>query len=73
MSPPQLPRDTPVVNVAHPLEVGLGVILGDELDLALLDDFDGAVGQRLNLHEPLGREPRLHDGLAAVALAQRNP
>ncbi len=25
MSPPQLPRDAPVVNVAHPLEVRLGV------------------------------------------------
>ncbi len=72
MSPPQLPRDAPVVNVAHPLEVRLGVHLGHELDLALLDGFDGAVGQRLNLHEPLRRQARLGDGLAAIALAQRH-
>src|SRR6185312_5991257 len=61
MSPPQLARDTPVMNVAHPLEVRLGVILGNELDLASLHNFDRAIGQRLNLHEPLRREPRLHD------------
>ncbi len=72
MSPPQLARDAPVVNVAHPLEVGLGVILRHELDVAVLDHFDGAVGQRLNLHEPLRRKPRLDDGLAAIAFSQRD-
>ena len=38
----------------------------------LLHHFDGAVGQRLDLHEPLRRKPRLDDGLAAAALAQRD-
>src|ERR1019366_5836485 len=72
MAPPQLARDAPIVNVAHPLEISLGVILGNELDLPVFDRFDGAIGERLNLHEPLRREPRLDDGLAAIALAQRD-
>ncbi len=72
MSPPQLARDAPVVNVAHPLEIRFGVVLGDKLDLALLDGCDGAVGQRLDLDEPLRRQARLDDGLAAVALAERH-
>src|ERR1022692_2825051 len=72
MSPPQLPRDAPVVNVAHPLEIGLGVILRHELDVAVLDYLDGAVGQRLNLDEPLRRKPWFDDGLAAVTLSQRD-
>src|ERR1019366_3481169 len=72
MAPPQLARDAPVVNVAHPLEIRLGVILRDELDFAVFNGFDGSVGERLNLHEPLRREPRLDDGLAAIALAQRD-
>ena len=33
MPPPQLPRDAPVVDVPHPLEVGLRVHLRRELDV----------------------------------------
>ena len=36
MSSPQLTRDTPVVDVAHPFEVGLGPRLGNEADPTLL-------------------------------------
>src|ERR1039458_4223980 len=72
MSPPQLPRDAPVVNVAHPLEISLGVILRHELDVAVLHHRDGAIGQRLDLDEPLRRKPWLDDGLAAIAFAQRD-
>src|SRR5271165_98481 len=72
VSPPQLTRDTPIVNIAHPLEVRLGVVFGNKLDGAVLHDFDGAVGQRLDLHKPLRRKPGFYDGLAALALAQRN-
>ncbi len=72
MPPPQLPRDAPVVNVAHPLEVRLGVVLRDELHLALLHHLDRPIGQRLDLHEPLRRKPRLDDRLAPVTLAQRH-
>ena len=69
MAPPELARDAPVVDVLHPLEVGLRILLRRELDVALLDRRDGLVRQRLNLDEPLRRKPRLHHRLAAVALA----
>ena len=74
MAPPELARDAPVVDVLHPVEVGLLVLLRREADgfVALrvgLDGGDGFLGQRLNLDEPLRREARLNDGLAAVAVA----
>src|SRR6185437_16506272 len=47
----------------------LRIILGRKNDFAVLYCSDGAVGQRLNLDEPLGGKARLNDGLAAVALA----
>ena len=70
MAPPQLARDAPVVDVAHPLDVGLAVLLGREADVALVDRGDGLVGERLDLDEPLRRKPRLDTTrLAAVAVA----
>src|ERR1039458_7066725 len=54
MAPPQLARDAPVVNVAHPLEIRLGVILGNELDLAVFDRFDGATFKREQLMDKFG-------------------
>ena len=69
MAPPELARDAPVVNVLHPLEVGLLVHLRREADVLLADGCLGLVGQRLNLDEPLRREARLDRRLAAVAVA----
>ena len=69
MAPPQLARDAPVADVVHPLEVGLGPILGDELDAAGFDHRDGFFGERLGAHEPLRGDERLDHRLAAVALA----
>ena len=69
MPPPQLARDAPVVDVAHPFEVRLRILLRRELDVALLNRLDGLVRQRLNADKPLRRKPRLHHRLAAVALA----
>src|ERR1700756_5279540 len=70
VAPPQLARDAPVMDVAHPLEIGATVVLRDELDLPLLDHFNRPVGQRLDLYEPLRREPRLDDAATALALRQ---
>ena len=74
MAPPQLPRDAPVVNVLHPLQVHLFVLLGNDANGLVavcvgLHGCDGLVGERLNLDEPLRREARLHNRLAAVAVA----
>ena len=53
VSPPQLARDTPVIDVVHPVQINLPVILGDNRDLALLHRRDRMRGQGLDLHEPL--------------------
>src|SRR5262249_22864924 len=77
MSPPQLPRDAPVVYVLHPLQIDGPVILGSEADVALgggarcRRSHAHAAARRLLLHchEPLQRETRRNRGAAAVALA----
>ena len=74
MAPPELPRDAPVVDVLHPFEVDLLVVLGREADGLVavgvgLDGGNGLLGQRLNLDEPLRRKARLDHRLAAVAVA----
>src|SRR5947209_19496352 len=69
MPPPELARNTPSMNVAHPLEVRLGVIFRRELDLAFFHGLNRAVSQRLDFDKPLGGESRLNDGLATIALA----
>ena len=58
----------------HPFEIDLLVLLRREADglVAIrvrLHSGNRLLGQRLNLDEPLRRKPRLHDGLAAVAMA----
>src|SRR5208337_1501473 len=69
MSPPQLARDAPVVDIVHPVQINLAVVVRDDGNLAALDSLLGAIGQRLDLDEPLLRQPRLDDGSTAVALA----
>jgi hypothetical protein len=71
MPPPQLARDAPVVDVVHPVQINLLVVFGNDRDLAALRRFDGAIGQRFDLDEPLLGKPRLDDGSAALALADR--
>src|ERR1035438_4420057 len=70
MSPPQLTRDAPVVDVLHPVEINLFVIFGNDGDLAALDGFDRFLRERLNFDKPLLGEARLNDGSAALALAE---
>ena len=69
MAPPELAGNAPVVDVLHPVEIGLGEALGDELDAAVLHHVDGGLGQRLHLHKPLGAGEGLHHVAAAVAAA----
>ena len=56
MSPPQLARDAPVVDVFHPVAVGVLELFGDK---AAHDGFQGWFGQMLHLEEPLQRDFRL--------------
>ena len=65
--PPELPGNTPVVDVLHPIGIDLGEALGDELGLPLVYHPQGLLGQGLHLHKPLGRDDGLYVGAAAVA------
>ncbi len=69
MAPPQLAADAPVVDILHPVEIGLLVHLGCELDVAVFDSGDGLDGERLDFDEPLRGQARLDDRLASVAVA----
>ncbi len=60
------------MDVVHPVQINLPVVVGDDRDLATLDRRNGAVGQRLDLDKPLRGKPRLYSGSAAVALAERD-
>ena len=67
VTPPELTGDAPVVDILHPIDIGLGEALRHEVDGAVLHHADGLLGQRRHLHEPLGRDQRLHVVVAAVA------
>src|SRR5436189_3237502 len=69
MAPPQLTRDTPVVDVVHPLEVPFLKTVRDKLDPATLDSFDCRFRQRRNVQEPLDGDLRLDDRRTPIALA----
>ena len=67
VAPPQLTGDAPVVHVLHPVEIGLGEAVGDELGLPFLHHANGLLGQGCHLDEPLGGNNGLHVVVAAVA------
>ena len=68
VAPPELAADAPVLDVAHPGEVHVLVLLGHELDTAVFHGGDGVFGQRLGADVPLVGQPGLDDGAGAVAL-----
>ena len=55
------------MDVLHPVDIGLGKALGDELHLALLHDPQSLLSQGLHFHEPLGGDQGLHVVVAAIA------
>ena len=55
------------MDILHPVDIGLGKALRHKVDGAVLHHADGLLGQRRHLHEPLGRDQRLHIVVAAVA------
>src|SRR3989475_5823242 len=71
VSPPELARDVPVPDVLHPVLVGRAPVLRDEPNLSAAVGGERGLGERPHLHEPLVAEPRLHHGVAAVAVAHR--
>ena len=82
MAPPQLARDTPVLDVVHPLVVGVDPVFGNEAHCAAVDGFFGFVGKaqafefavRLaavwrggHSDKPLAGQHRLNHGTGTVA------
>ncbi len=68
MAPPQLAADAPVLDIAHPGEVHVLVLLGHELDTAVFHGSDGRFCQGLGGNVPLVGQPRFDDRAGAVAL-----
>mmetsp|Transcript_5897 Transcript_5897/g.11421 ORF Transcript_5897/g.11421 Transcript_5897/m.11421 type:complete len:400 (-) Transcript_5897:471-1670(-) len=58
--PPQLPRDTPVMDVVEPVEPSFLKSLGDDLEFAALDSLYALVGHTASLDKPLGAHKRFN-------------
>ena len=59
LTPPQLTRDTPVLDVLHPVAVYILIFLGNKLDLVLHHRAGCGLSQFLHRQEPLHRQLRL--------------
>ena len=68
MPPPELARDAPGLDVAHPFEEGVLPALRHEDRAAALDRGDRRLGERLGVDVPLVGEPGLEHGAGAVAM-----
>ncbi len=73
MPPPQLAAHAPVLDVPHPLEVGLGPVLRHEARASHLDLGDGGPGERCDFDVPLIGEIRLEHRAAAIAARNHEP
>ena len=63
MPPPELPTDTPVLDVVHPVEVSLRPVFRDETNRTTFDSLNGWLGERLNFHVPLISQVRFDDSM----------
>ena len=68
VTPPELPRDTPVLEAIHPSEVSIRPTCGMKRDLTVAHDLGRAFLEPVHRHEPLLREPRLERRVAAVTV-----
>jgi len=67
VAPPELARNAPVADVFHPVQVDFLLVLGNDRNQPFAHHANGRLGQRFHPAEPLGRNPRLDVGFAAVA------
>ena len=65
--PPELARDAPGLDVAHPLKIRLLPVLRHEDRVAVLHRLDCRLGERLRIGKPLVGEHRLDDVIGPVA------
>ena len=66
MSPPELPGDTPILDIAHPGEISVLPVLWHKLDIAILNRLDGRIGEGLDCHIPLMSKIGLYHDPASV-------
>ena len=64
--PPELAADAPVLDVAHPLEIGRRPVFGNEAHPSVLHRGDGGLGQGCGAYVPLVGHEGLQHGLRAV-------
>jgi len=67
VAPPDLAADTPVLDVPHPVEIGVLPVVRHEADAAVLDRPDGWLRQGPDFDVPLVGEEGLDDRPRAVA------
>ena len=67
--PPELPGNAPIVNLVHPIEINLLVVLGSDAHPPLFHHADGRLRQGLHLQEPLRGKQRLNHRVTALARA----
>ena len=63
VSPPELAADAPVLDVAHPVVVGVLPVVRHEADAPVLHRGDGRSGQGRDAHVPLIGEIGLDDDI----------
>ena len=68
VTPPQLAGDAPVLNIAHPGEIHVFVLLRHELDIAVLNRLYRRFCQHVGAHVPLVGQHRFDHHAAAVAV-----
>ena len=72
MPPPELARDTPVVDVLEPVQVDFVEASRHDLQQIILDGSDSGSGEWHHLDEPLFGNERLNHGVTALAVPQRH-
>ena len=65
--PPDLSTDTPVLDITHPLEVGVFPVVRYETDFAGFNRLDGGPSQGGGLHKPLVGKQGFDNGTGTVA------
>ena len=71
VSPPKLARDAPIANICQPVGENLALVVGRNLDQALLHRCQPSISQRPHLAKPLCRHARLDHGFASIAHPHR--
>src|SRR5271170_5891040 len=71
MTPPDLPRDAPGLDAAHPFKEGVPPASGHEPSASLLNRFDRFLGEFCGAHKPLICKERLDDDSRSITVRNR--